>query len=151
MFPGTPRLTPLLLAVLLFPVSGRSAEPDAIVGTWLVEDKSGKIQIYRCGQKYCGKTVWIKPTADHPDPKNKLDVHNPDPQKRGQKLWGKTVLWGLSYDSDDDRWEDGSIYDSRRGKVYRCQVSMKESGKLHLRGFVGISLIGATTTWTRVQ
>ncbi len=122
-----------------------------IVGTWLSEDKTGKIQIFKCGAKYCGKVVWIKPSKEHPDPQQILDVHNPAPERRADKIIGKTILWGLTYDRDERVWEDGSIYDNRKGKVYSCEVSLRGGGKeLLLRGFVGISLLGKTTTWTRV-
>ena len=94
---------------------------------------------------FSSRTRWVK----QPDPERILDVHNPDPKKRHKKILGKTILWGLTYNPDDKRWEDGSIYDSRRGKVYRCQVTVQGPSKLLLRRFVGISLLGKTTTWTR--
>ena len=126
-----------------------ASERDDVLGKWLVEDKSGVIEIFKCKDKYCGRTVWIKPTADHPDPAKKLDVQNPDPKKRSQKLLGKTVLWGLTYDPEERNFTDGSIYNSRNGKVYSCRVTLKSANELHLRGFIGISLIGQTTVWTR--
>lgn len=127
-------------------------ESDAIVGTWLVEDRSGKIQIYKCGKHFCGKTVWIKPTKANPNPSEKTDLKNPDPAKRSQKLLGKTMMWGLTYSPSDREWEDGHVYDSRSGKVYSCSVKLGAGGqKLHLRGYIGISLIGQTTTWKRIR
>jgi uncharacterized protein (DUF2147 family) len=141
----------LLLSVL---VNRSLAAKDAsdIVGTWLVEEKTGKIQIFKCGDKYCGKTIWIKPSKEHPNPQEMRDIHNPNPQKRTQKILGQTMLWGLTYDNEDRRWEEGSIYDSRKGKVYSCQATLRAGGKeLLLRGFIGISLIGQTTVWTRLN
>jgi uncharacterized protein (DUF2147 family) len=140
-----------IFAIVLLGATARAAEPDAIVGTWLAEEKDGKIKIYKCGAKYCGKVIWIKPTKEQPKPEEMLDVHNPNPKKRGQKVLGKTILWGLTHDAEDKRWEEGFIYDNRRGKVYGCQVSLKGPNKLLLRGFVGISLIGKTTSWTRIN
>jgi uncharacterized protein (DUF2147 family) len=32
---------------------------DKIVGTWINEDKSSKIEIYKAGDAYAGKIVWI--------------------------------------------------------------------------------------------
>ncbi len=139
----------LVPVFLLAAVAVHADGGDAVIGKWLVEDKSGVIEIYKCGKKYCGKTIWIKPTPDAPDPSVKLDVHNPDPKKRTEKLLGKTTLWGLTFDPEDKEWEDGSIYNSRNGKVYRCRVTMDSQNKLKLRGYIGISLIGQTTVWTR--
>ena len=33
---------------------------DDIVGTWYNGEKSSKIKIEKCGNKYCGKIVWLK-------------------------------------------------------------------------------------------
>jgi uncharacterized protein (DUF2147 family) len=132
------------------PAEAGAAEADGIVGTWLVEDGTGKIRVFRCGDKYCGKTVWIKPSKESRNPENLLDVHNPDPSKRTQKIIGKTMMWGLSYDPDDREWEDGFIYDSRGGDVYRCEITMERPDQIRLRGYIGIALIGKTTVWTRI-
>ncbi|MBW2525836.1 MAG: DUF2147 domain-containing protein [Deltaproteobacteria bacterium] len=125
---------------------------DAIVGVWLTEQGEGKIRIFRCGERYCGKTVWIRPTAEWPDPATKTDTLNPSPDKRSRKLIGATMMWGLTYDAEDGVYEDGSIYDSTRGKVYPCKAWVVEGGrKLKLRGFIGISLLGQNTYWSRVK
>lgn len=151
------RSTVCLVVLLFSALTSRPLTADGaadIVGTWLVEDKTGKIQIFKCGDKYCGKTVWIKPTKEHPNPQEILDVHNPNPEKRTRKILGKTMMWGLTYNRDDRRWEGGSIYDNRKGKVYSCQATLRAGGKeLLLRGFIGISLIviGQTTVWTRLK
>jgi uncharacterized protein (DUF2147 family) len=140
----------LLLSAAMLPLKSSADESDGIVGTWLVEDKTGKIRIFRCGDKLCGKTVWIKPTKENPNPENTLDVRNPDPSKRAQKVVGLTMMWGLSYDPDDKEWESGYVYDSRGGDVYRCQITMESADKIRLRGYIGISLLGKTTVWTRI-
>ena len=145
-------LVAVLTALFTLPLSASADEEAAILGTWLVKEKTGKIQIFKCGKKYCGKTVWLEPSTEHPDPSTIIDVHNPDPTKRSRKVLGSTMLWGLTYDKDDERWEDGQIYDNRSGKIYKCQVTLDEGGKkLHLRGYIGFSLIGGTTTWTRLK
>ena len=144
-----------LLALTLSWMLPRAASAEGaadILGTWLVKEKTGKIEIFRCGKKYCGKTIWIKPSAENPNPEKALDVHNPDPKKRSRKVLGSTLLWGLTYNKDDNRWEDGYIYDNRTGKIYNCRVELEAGGKkLKLRGYVGFSLIGGTTVWTRLK
>jgi uncharacterized protein (DUF2147 family) len=132
--------------------AGGGGEADRIAGVWLTEKGEGKIRIHRCGTKYCGKTVWIRPTAKWPDPAQKTDAKNPDPDRRGRKLVGARMMWGLTYDPDDRVYENGSIYDSTRGKVYPCKAWVQDGGdKLKLRGYVGISLLGQNTYWTRVK
>jgi uncharacterized protein (DUF2147 family) len=123
-----------------------------ITGLWLTENGEGKIRIFKCGDKYCGKTTWIRPTKEYPDPSIKLDHNNPNPAKRGRKIIGKTIMWGLMFDDEDKLYEDGWIYDPGRGKVFSCKVWLKDGGKtIFMRGFIGISLLGKTTTWTRIK
>jgi uncharacterized protein (DUF2147 family) len=134
------------------PMTSTADGATAIIGAWLVEERTGKIEIFRCKETFCGKLVWIKPSAEQPNPEEIRDIHNPNPNKRSRKVLGSTILWGLTYDNDDHRWEDGQIYDNRTGKTYSCQVTLASGGqKLLLRGFVGISLLGKTTTWTRLK
>jgi uncharacterized protein (DUF2147 family) len=49
----------------------------------------------------------------------------------------------------DNLWEDGTIYDPENGKTYRCKITLESPNRLNVRGFVGISLFGRTTVWTR--
>lgn len=125
---------------------------DAIKGVWRTEQGEAKIRIFGCGEKYCGKIVWLSPSNEWPDPSKMTDVKNPDPKKRSRKVLGSTMLWGLTYDADDGVYENGSIYDNTRGKVFPCKVWVQDQGKkLKLRGFVGISLLGQNTFWSRVK
>jgi len=33
---------------------------DDILGVWNNQEKDAKIEIQKCGEKYCGKIVWLK-------------------------------------------------------------------------------------------
>jgi uncharacterized protein (DUF2147 family) len=57
-------------------------------------------------------------------------------------------LWGFNY-SKENNWEDGKIYDPKNGKTYSCKIKMTNPNNLEVRGFIGVSLIGRTDTWTR--
>ena len=56
----------------------------------------------------------------------------------------------LEYDGDDE-WEDGTIYDSDSGKTYSCSMEIDKNGVLGIRGYIGFSLIGQTTEWTKCK
>ncbi len=141
----------LAITAMLIATAVCAEDPNSIVGTWLTEGGSGKIKIYKCGGKYCGKTIWISRKV-HPNPEEKRDIHNPDPKKRDRKVVGQTVLKGLTYNQEGKIYEDGAIYDPDRGKTFSCKAWLKDGGKiLQFRGFLGISLLGKTTTWTRVR
>jgi uncharacterized protein (DUF2147 family) len=120
---------------------------DDIVGVWLTGGKEpAKIQVYKASDKYFGKIVWLK--NPDKDGKPKVDSKNPDKAKQGQKIMGLVILQNFKFD-DDDEWNDGKIYDPESGKTYSCNLSLNGNNTLKVRGYIGISLLGRTETWTR--
>ena len=142
-------MKPLCIAVIsLLTALNLSAQTkaDDIVGIWLTGGKEpAKIQIYRSGDKYYGKIVWLK----YPEENGmaRLDVNNPDKSKRNQKIIGLVILRNFKF--DEDEWNDGKIYDPESGKTYSCSMSFKDNNTLKVRGYVGISLLGRTETWIK--
>ena len=132
----------LLIPVIVF----AGAEGDVILGKWLTAGEKSVVEIYKCGDEYCGKIIWLKEPLDK-DGKEKLDDKNPDESKRNRKIVGLQILSGLKY-KGDSKWEGGRIYDPEKGKTYKCKAKL-EGDNLKLRGYIGFSLIGRTTTWTR--
>lgn len=148
-------LLALLFATVLttgfkMPVSYTS---DAIVGTWWNQEKTSKIEVYKSGSTYEGKIVWLKsPFEDGSTTKPNLDDKNPDESLRSREILGMVILKDLEW--DDDEWDDGTIYDPKKGDTYSCYAEFedeKDLNTLKFRGFVGISLIGRTSYWTRVK
>jgi uncharacterized protein (DUF2147 family) len=139
----------LLLTALVFLSAcfyAQTFSADAIVGIWLTASGKAKVQIYKEGDKYNGKIVWLKnPTYE--DGKVKVDKNNPEKSKQGFPLLGLNMLKGFVF--DDGEWEDGTIYDPENGKTYSCTMKMR-NGFLDLRGYIGISLIGRTQTWIKI-
>lgn len=120
--------------------------PDAVLGQWLTQDGDAGIEIYKCGKEYCGKIVWLK-EPKRPDGKDKIDDKNPDVSKQNRPLMGMNLVWGFEF-KGNNKWEEGGIYDPKEGKTYKCHMTL-DGNKLNVRGYMGISLIGRTTTWTR--
>lgn len=116
--------------------------PDAVLGTWLTAAKDGRVTIYKCGDKYCGRITW----SDTPED---LDDKNPDPSQRSNKVLGMTIMWGFVHDGG--RWVGGRVYDPDSGKTYKGRMWLESADVLRLKGFVGITLLGRTETWTRVK
>jgi uncharacterized protein (DUF2147 family) len=138
----------ILAIFLLFFISNSFAQTkaDDIVGVWLTSGKEpAKIQVYRSGDKYYGKIMWLKFPEESGMPR--LDSKNPDKSKRNQKIIGMLILKNFRF--DDDEWNDGKIYDPESGKTYSCNMSLTDNKTLKVRGFIGISLIGRTETWVR--
>lgn len=58
------------------------------------------------------------------------------------------ILWNLQ--KDKDAWTNGKILDPDTEKIYRCVLSVEDSGnRLKVRGFIGMSLFGRTQYWLR--
>ncbi|NBU04628.1 MAG: DUF2147 domain-containing protein, partial [Bacteroidetes bacterium] len=98
--------------------------------------------------KFYGKIVWLKEPLKNGKPK--VDDLNPNPAKRSVPLMNLQILKDFVYDADDKEWEDGTIYDPKNGKTYSCYMTL-DGTKLNVRGYVGVSMIGRTSVWTRVQ
>lgn len=113
---------------------------DDVRGVWFNQDKTAKVQIYKAGDKYNGKTVWLKEPMKDGAPK--LDNKNEDEDLSDRPIMGLVILKGFEF--DDDEWEDGSIYDPKNGETYSCDIT-KEGDKPNVRGYIGIALIGRTS------
>jgi uncharacterized protein (DUF2147 family) len=137
-----------IAATIIFPLVGLSKDPDAIIGRWYNEEKTSIIEIYKCGDLYCGKIVWLKEPLRNGKPK--LDESNTDKKLRNQPILGMNILTNFQYDGDLV-WDEGKIYDPRKGETYSCVIKMTNSGTLDIRGYVGFSLFGRSTTWTKAN
>ncbi len=121
------------------------AQADPIEKVWYNQEKTAKIQVYKAKDgRFYGKMVWLKEPLENGKPK--VDKENPDEKKRNTPLIGLILLRGLEKDGDKE-YDNGKIYDPKNGKTYSCKITHK-GNTLDLRGFVGISLIGRTSTWT---
>jgi uncharacterized protein (DUF2147 family) len=120
---------------------------DDIAGIWLTNgDDQAKIQIYKSGDKFYGKIIWLKNPLLNGSPK--VDKNNPDKTKRTNPIIGLALLSGFKFNGDD-AWKGGLIYDPQNGKTYSCNISLKDKNTLKVRGYIGISLLGRTEVWTR--
>lgn len=151
----------LLLCGVSMHVEAQKAEaytpgPSAIVGDWLVESRDAVIRIKQVGNQYQGYILWqLHDTygpEDGPDLNGKIvtDRKNPDPALRSRTLDGLPLLTSLRYEPDKAKWVDGRIYNADNGRTYNCLVRMPGPNRLQLRGYIGISLFGGNTVWSRV-
>jgi uncharacterized protein (DUF2147 family) len=136
----------LLSTSLLFGQNTHKA--DDIIGVWLSEKKDGKIEIYKSGNKYFGKLIWGNAMFESDGVTSKKDVNNKDQKLKTRNLKDLIILTGFIF--NDDVWDNGQIYDPQVGKLYSCTMKLKNS-ILKIHGYVGISLFGRTSEWTRIQ
>ena len=119
-----------------------------ILGIWLNEEEDAKIEVFIEDGKFFGKITWLL-NAKHENGEWMLDEKNPDENLRSRKKLGMTVMHNLVWDEDDREWNDGKIYDAREGDTYSLFARVDGDTILNLRGYIGFSLFGKTTSWTR--
>lgn len=121
------------------------AQADPIERTWFKDDKTAKINIYKATDgRFYGKVTWLKVPLKDGQPKT--DLKNPDKNHRNDPIIGLIILKKFKK-ADGGHYEDGTIYDPLNGKTYSCIMTLKDN-KLEVRGYVGFSLLGRSTTWT---
>lgn len=138
-----------LLGPILFSVPCIAQNADAVLGMWQSEHGNARVQISKSGENYNGKIVWLK-EENTESGKPKTDQNNPTESLRSQPILGLEALSDFTY-KGEGVWDGGTVYDPRSGKKYNCKMSLGGSGKLEIRAFMGISLIGKTQYWSRVK
>ena len=140
----------IYLALALLSPSHIQNTGDEIVGTWYTSTKNAKVSIFKTGNTFYGKIIWLKnPNED--DNKPKVDKNNPDEKLRSRHISGMLILKSFEFNTSDNNWQNGEIYDPKNGKTYSCKLTLSNQNTLEVRGFIGISLIGRTEVWTRTE
>ncbi len=138
--------------VMTIPSFAQSKKADDIIGKWLTENKEAKVKIYKIGDKYYGKIIWLKEPNDKKTGKLKKDKHNPDARLKERAIIGMNFVNTFKFDGNNE-WEDGTVYDAKTGKTYKGTIGFESKNKLKLRGYIGKSWmgIGKTTYWTKAN
>ena len=150
--------TVLLTAVLgLLTAAPVAADGDAILGLWATQPKDhgyARIEISQEDSRYYGEIVWLSEPHFPEDDKRgmggqpKVDRENPDTALRSRPIVGLRILNDFEY-TGKSQWKRGTIYDPESGKTYKCTIKLQDDGTLKVRGYIGVSLLGRTTTWRR--
>jgi uncharacterized protein (DUF2147 family) len=137
-------------ALVLLAVTAGAAHGATPVGRWYAEGGAAQVEIRPCGPALCGTVVWLRsPFDEHGCPLR--DRSNPDPALRGRPLVGLEIVRGLvPAEAAANAWTDGTVYDPTSGRTYRAAAVLDGDDRLLMRGYLGIPLLGRTTTWLRV-
>lgn len=123
----------------------QGAQPDDIVGTW--QGETVKLEFFKAGPEYNARILWGSRIVESDGATFKQDTLNPDPALRTRSLKGITNVTGLTYQNGE--WTGGTLYDGSSGRTVSGKAEIVD-GKLHLRGYMGISLMGQTMILQRV-
>ncbi|SRR5690554_870710 len=138
------------LTFLMFMLAGTfMMQAQSVTGKWkTIDDETGEaksiVEIYEKDGKIYGKVVEILNPA-----KKKAKCTECKGADKDKPIEGLVILKGLTKDGSE--WSGGQILDPNKGKTYKCVVTLDGKDKLNVRGYVGISLIGRTQTWHRVN
>ena len=143
------RLTLLFLTVFIGGnLPAQDYKADDILGVWFNEEKDAKVEIYKDNSLYYGKIIWLNEPNEPATGLPKLDDENDDESLRNRPVMGLILVKDFFYEGDG-LYEDGEIYDPKNGSNYSCYMKFQSMNQLKVRGYIGISLIGRTTYWTR--
>ncbi|MBC8054637.1 MAG: DUF2147 domain-containing protein [Sphingobacteriaceae bacterium] len=137
--------------ILLVCIANIAAAQSAndILGKWQSAHGNGQIEIYKRGDLYYGKIVWLNQPNDETG-KPKRDVNNPSKNLTSRPILGLEILRDFIY-KDKGIWANGEIYDPKTGNTYNCQMTINNGNKLNIRAFFGLNILGKTETWTRIE
>lgn len=139
-----------LIMITLCLSSKAFCQKELIEGNWLDEEKKGKVKIFKATNgKYYGKIIWLK-EPNMKDGTPKVDYYSPKEANRNNPVMGMQILRGFEKKSAA-LFEEGTIYDPQNGKTYSCKITVKDKNTLNIRGFIGVSMLGRTTVWTRSE
>lgn len=126
------------LMASFYSVSSALASPE---GIWLRSNQETKIQIAKCGNAYCGTTVWMIASK-----RDKKDRNNPDPDLQNRSVIGIMIFDDMVKDGDNTY--TGTLYNPEDGKTYSGTLTVLSDSKLKLKGCV-IWPLCKSDTWSR--
>jgi uncharacterized protein (DUF2147 family) len=111
---------------------------DDILGSWMSEGWRFRLEISVKNGVYSGVLAEGLENGE-------LDAANPDPSRRTLPLLGSTLFDGLRF--RNGTWKGGKLYNPENGKYYSMNLSPGKNGRLEMRAFIGVPLIGMTQYW----
>lgn len=124
------------------------ANESTIIGTWESDQRDVRMDYFKDGDHYAGRLLWGNLVVESDGVTSKKDVKNPDEKLRSRSILGIVSLTGLKWNGEE--YTGGRIYDPPSGKTYNCKA-WTEGGKLYMRGYLGIPLLGRTVSWHRYK
>lgn len=140
----------MFTGMLMSFMPAQDAGGDRLLGVWEPGSGKARVKVEKIGAKYYGKIVWLREPIDPATGQPKLDKKNPDKNLQTAPLKGIRLLRDFNY-KGGDKWADGTIYDPENGKTYSCNIKMTNINTLDIRGYIGVSAIGRTDVWKRVE
>jgi uncharacterized protein (DUF2147 family) len=124
----------ILVAIAL--AAGVAAQAPAVdvAGIWIDHTGQGAVEIAPCGNRLCGRVVWLK---------------NPEHKSRsGKRICGAQILGDLRKEGAH-AWGEGWIYNPEDEERFSAAIELANANTLRVTGYVGFRMLGETFTWKR--
>ena len=123
---------------------------DEIIGKWMTLENNLEVQVFKQDDHFRAKIIWFKMDDTTVSINTIFDEKNPNPELRKRKWLGMEVLRNLKYDSKDNEWEGGIIYDAKHGREWDSVVWINRQGLLKVKGYWVFRWISQTLTFKKV-
>ena len=121
-------------------------EADAIIGTWLMPDDEGIIEICKKDNYYNGKILWMQEKEEDGTPLK--DKENPIESLRNRRVEGLKVMSGFSYEGDNT-WSGGTFYAAKKGKEAEPEFVLEDKNHLNIK--ISLFIFSITVELSRVD
>jgi len=126
---------------------GVSPQQQNAVGHWQVitsdGNPGGKVETYLENGKLYGRVTKERPGRTPQDVCTKCSGDN-----KGKLILGMVVM--RDFHPDGEGWSGGIVLDPESGSEYKGKIWLEGKDTLKMRGFIGISLLGKTASWSRI-
>lgn len=135
-------------AVVAPPAPGLAAPATGgFAGIWFDDTGDGAIEIAACGDRLCGRIVWLKSPTDKAG-RPLTDGYNPEATKRKRPICGLPVIGDLKRQTNG-AWDAGWIYDPKEGKSYDVELKLRSVDQLVVTGYLGTKFFSESFLWKR--
>jgi uncharacterized protein (DUF2147 family) len=137
----------LLTGCLLFALNALGQD---VLGSWkTIDDQTGKARsIVKIYKEEDGKVYGRIDQILNPERRDAL-CGECEGEDKDKPIEGMVIIRGL--EKDGDQYNSGKILDPESGNLYKCYIELEDPNKLKVRGYIGLSVIGRTQYWHRVE
>lgn len=120
---------------------------QSIIGKWqTIDEETGQVrsvvEISENHGLFNGKIVKLFPASGKQED---VICSQCNDHRKNKKVLGMIIISNMKYVKADNRYKGGEILDPNKGKVYRSEIWLDDSGDLKVRGY--ISFLYRTQTW----
>ncbi len=133
----------VLALVISLSATAQKSGADKIVGLWISKEKDLIVKCYKEDDKYYGIIVWYKKRSA-----GVTAAANNEYNGMPEEQWMNSFVM-KDFVFDNDEWNDGNIYDIKKGKKYTAYIKLNRDNELHVTGYVCFRFLCQTMDFKR--